>query len=259
MDQTEFLTIVGSYANLDVVRKTLPTVAEETNKNNARLIVHDSTETRHGQEEKWAYLREMEKEYGFFLLLSTNLSMAHARNMCLRLGQELFLPEYIAMMEDDHGYRPGFIPELLDAMKTYYGKPCPNGLKFGLFTGCGAHRHGKTQPLDDTDHCYIPIKDGTNPMFAGGANSCFRAAPSHHWDHVLKGYDTDEYLISTHQTKNLNFRNYHKGFTAMVVRNGLFMFDIEHESRGWSGDEMSGLWDDEYAASDPRSSYKTDP
>ena len=258
MDQTEFLTIVGSYANLDIVRQTLPTVIEETKRNNARLIVHDSTEPRHGQTEKWAYLQDMERQHGFFLLLSTNLSMAHARNMCMRLGQELFLPAYIAMMEDDHGYRPGFIPQLLDAMKCYYGKPSPNGLRFGLFTGCGSHRHRKSQSLPGTEHTYVPIKEKTNPMVVGGANSCFRAAPSHHWDHVLKGYDTDEYLISTHQTKNLNARNYHKGFTAMLVGGGRYMFDLDHSSRGWSGgNEMSGLWDDQYAASDPRSRYKT--
>lgn len=257
MKPTEFLTIVGSYGNLEVVQKTLPSVIEESKANDARLIVHDSTEARHGQDEKWSFLRELEREHGFFLILSTNMSMAHARNMCLKLGQEMFLPSYIAIMEDDHGYRPGLIDALTTAMKQYYGVLAPNKLRFGMFTGCGAHRHGKTSKLEGTNHCYIPIVENTPPMFAGGTNSCFRAAPSHHWDHVLKGYDTDEYLISTHQTKNLNFRNYHKGFTSMLVEDGNFMFDLDHESRGWDENGMSGLWDDEYTASDPRSNYRT--
>ncbi len=42
----------------------------------------------------------------------------------------------------------------------------------------------------------------------------------------------------------------------MVVGDGELMFDINHEGRGWSNGKMSGLWDDEHAASDPRSRYR---
>ncbi|MBO9413799.1 MULTISPECIES: hypothetical protein [unclassified Ruegeria] len=264
MQKTKILSIYGSYGNLNEVEQTLPSVIEETQRNDARLIIHDSTEPEHGREEKWAYLRQFEQEDRVFLLLSNNLSMAHARNMCLRLGQEMYLPDHIAMMEDDHGYKAGFIPKLVDAIEENYGKVAPNGLRFGLFTGCTntKHDHGRvTEPFGDSGHHYVKITDQANPFAVGGANSCFRAAPTHHWDHVLKGYDTDEYLISTFQTKNLNYRNYHSGFTTMIVADGDFMFDVEvNTGRGTSrqiGEQA--LWDDKYTASDPRSSYRGKP
>ena len=250
MDKTEFLTIFATFENLDVVQQVLPSIIEETKQNDARLIVHDSSVR--GREEKWRYLQDLNRNGDFFLLLSDNLSMAHARNLCLHLGQELYAPDYICMVEDDHGFKPGLIARMVDAMKTYYGQPCLNGLRYGLFTGCGKHHYAPRHVLEN-GHAY---PDGSAPPgMLGGANSCFRCAPTSHWNNVLKGYDTDEYLISTYQTKHLNFRNYHKGFTTMIVDNGTRVFDIETVGRGTSTDGLR-LWDEDYTASDPRSRYR---
>jgi hypothetical protein len=255
MQKTEFLTIYATYGNLDIVRQTLPSVVQETRRNDARLIVHDSTERHHGQEEKWTYLRQMEQEHGFFLILSTNLSMAHARNLCLHTGQELYAPDYIAIMEDDHGYNEGLIGEMVSAMKTYYGKPSPNGLRIGMFSACASHAKGKTELLPHTTHRYAPTSRSKKPFHPGATNSCFRCAPSQHWCQVVKGYDTDEYLISEYQTRNVNLRNYHKGFCSLLVGDGNYMFDIEAKGRGYTSPGELKLWDDEFTASDPRSRH----
>jgi len=255
MQKSEFLTIYATYSNLEGTKQTLPSVIEETMRNDARLIVHDSTEIQHGQKEKWAYLRSLEQEFGFFLILSTNLSMAHARNMCLHLGRELFAPDYIAMVEDDHGYREGLVSSLVQAMKTYYGKVAPNGLRIGLFSACASHPKANKEYLPNTRHRYAPINITGKPFPPGAVNSCFRCAPTQHWDQVLKGYDTDEYLISVFQTNNLNLRNYHKGFCSLLVENGDLMFDIKMEGRGFSSGNQLRLWDDNYTASDPRSKF----
>jgi hypothetical protein len=250
MDKTEFLTIFASFENLDIVKQTLPTVIEETNKNDAKLIVHDSTVK--SRNEKWAYLMELNQGKGFFLVLSDNLSMAHARNMCLHLGQELYAPDYICMLEDDHGFKTGLIRTMIDTMKKYYGKLSPNGLRYGLFTGCGKHNPKKRHILKD-GNAYLDTAN--DPRVISKANSCCRCAPTSHWNNVLKGYDTDEYLISEFQTRNLNFRNYHKGFTTMVVQNGKLTFDVDNRGRGVSSDEGLKLWDNEYTASDSRSRF----
>lgn len=249
MEKTEFLTIFPTFENLEVVKQTLPSVIEETKRNNARLIVHDSSEK--GREEKWSYLQELNKSNDFFLLLTTNLSMAHARNMCLALGQELYAPDYICMIEDDHGFNEGLIPKLVDAMKKYYGQISPNGLRYGLFTACGKHHYAKKHPIDEISS--YPDAD-SNPGILGGANSCFRCAPTAHWNNVLIGYDTDEYLISTYQTRNLCYRNYHKGFTTCILGNNL-TFDVDAIGRGTSANTQLKLWDEIYSASDARSNY----
>jgi hypothetical protein len=156
------------------------------------------------------------------------------------------------MVEDDHGFNEGLILFLVDAMKKYYGKKSQNGLIYGLFTGCAKHSCGKKILLDD-GNSYPDINQNTG--LVGGVNSCFRCAPTSHWNNVLKGYDTDEYLISTFQTKHLNFRNYHKGFTSMVVQDGKYLFDVDHIGRGFTSNTELRLWDENYAASDPRSNF----
>ena len=249
MDKTEFLTIYPTYENLEVVKQTLPSVIAETTKNGARLIVHDSSEK--GREEKWQYLQELNRNSDFFLLLSTNLSMAHVRNMCLKLGQELYAPEFICMIEDDHGFNEGVIQSLIDAMKKHYGRTSPNGLRYGLFTACEKHHYSQKHPIDEV--CFYP-DPGSPPGLLGGANSCFRCAPTSHWNNVLKGYDTDEYLISTYQTKHLNYRNYHKGFTTCILGNNL-AFDVDSVGRGTSSKTKLSLWDETYTASDFRSVF----
>lgn len=250
MEKTEFLTIFPSFENLEIVKETLPTIIEETKNNDARLIVHDSSEKI--RDEKWAYLIELNKNRDFFLILSDNLSMAHARNMCHHLGQELYAPDYICMLEDDHGFRPGLIQAMIKAMKQYYGKKSPNGLRYGLFSGCGTHNLFNYYVMED-GNAYP--KPDSRPVILGKANSCFRCAPTSHWNNVLKGYDTDEYLISEYQTRNLNFRNYHKGFTAMVVQNGELVFEVQNPGRGLSKKAKHRLWDGEYTASDARSRF----
>lgn len=250
MEKTEFLTIFPTFEQLEVVKKTLPSIMEETRINDAKLIVHDSSVK--GRREKWDYLLELNKNHDFFLILSNNLSMAHARNMCLQLGQELYAPDYICMLEDDHGFSEGLISELVGAMKRYYGKVSPNGLRYGIFSGCGVHTNAKLIKTED-DHFY-PAPD-QEPFNLGGFNSCFRCAPTHHWVNVLKGYDTDEYLISTYQTAHIRWRNYHKGFTYLIVNSGKRVFEVKSVGRGMSSDEKLNLWDEKYTASDSRSNY----
>ena len=248
MMKTSFLTIFCSFENQAVVEETLPSIIRETRDQDARLIVHDSSVR--DRDRKWAYLRELNREGDFFLLLSDNLSMAHARNMCLHLGQEMYAPEYICMVEDDHGYHPGFISAMTAAMLGYYGKTAPNQLRFGLFTGCREHNPRNRAAVEE-GHTYP--KPDSPPKHMGKANSCCRCAPTAHWNNVLKGYDTDEYPISLFQTANLNLRNYHKGFTSMVVGDGRHMFSVPNQGRGTSSAAGDRLWNDEYAASDPRS------
>jgi len=249
MDKTEFLTIFPTFENLDTVRKTLPSVIEETKRNDARLIVHDSSVK--SRDVKWDYLRELNRNNDFFLILSDNLSMAHARNMCLRLGQELYAPEYICVIDDDHGFDVGLIPNMVNAMKKYYGKVSPNGLRYGMFTACLVHTHAKRVPLGDGFSYPHPDE---HAMTIGGANNCFRCAPTSHWDNVLKDWDTDEYLISLFQTGNMRWRNYHKGFTVLFVEDGPKSFEIDYEGRGLSKKGLK-LWDDNYTASDKRSKF----
>lgn len=254
MHKVEFLTIFASYSKLDVVKKTLPTVISEVKNSNSALIVHDSTEKKHGRDEKWDYLRNLSDEFGFMLLLSSNISMGTARNTCLSMGQELFTPDYICMMEDDHGFKKGMISNMSQAMKKYYGKKAPNGLVFGLFTGCSSCRNGSVIKVDNNNFCPgAKEKVGT----LGGTNSCCRCAPTSHWNNVLKGYDTDEYLISGFQTRNLNARNYNKGFTVCIVNNGEGMFFVNNVGRGVTDNGLK-RWDDKYTANDSRAKYKND-
>lgn len=251
MQKKEFLTIFPTFEKLEVVKKTLPSIIEETKRNDAGLIVHDSSVNN--RQEKWQYLQELNKNGDFFLLLSTNLSMAHARNTCLHLGQDLYAPDYICMLEEDHGFKDGLIKEMTKAMIKYYGKLSPNGLRYGLFTGCMTHSKAIKNKLEDGN--FYPDKKSPAPGPIGGANSCFRCAPTSHWNNILQGYDTDEYLISRYQTSQLNLRNYHKGFTTLFVQGGNYVFEVEAIGRGASVRNKLTLWDDKYTASDPRSRY----
>lgn len=234
-----------------MVRRTLPSVIEETRRNNARLIVHDTSVD--GRDEKWEYLKGLNRNDDFFLILSSNMSSAHMSNMCLQLGQELYAPDYICIMEDDHAYTPGAIGQLTDTMIHYYGTKAPTGLRFGLFTCCPHHNLQMTAQLPDGNRYPGPDSDVAQ---MGRANACFRCAPANHWNQVLKGFDTDEYLISNYQVSNLNRRNYYKGFTSMLVGNGdLCKFD-DAPGRGASDKQGLRRWDAVYTASDHRSRFK---
>lgn len=257
MDKKQFVTIYGTYGNLSTVKQTLPSVIEETQSfgPNAKVIVHDSTELKHGRDEKWDYLKAYEESGDIFLLLSTNLSMAHARNLCLKLAYEQFCPEYIAMMEDDYGYKSGLILALIKSMEEYYGQIAPNGLRFGLFTASSFDDNIKEEKLQDTNHSYRPISQNSKVNRIGGTNSSFRCAPTRHWQNVLIGYDTDEYLISEFQTNGLNLRNYNKGFTVLNVGSNEYMFKINNTGRGSSIGTKTRMYDPLYTASDYRSHF----
>ncbi len=251
MDKAHFLTIYRTFERIDSVRQTLPEVLEETKRQNARLIVHDTSVA--GRDEKWDYLKSLNRHDDFFLILSSNMSSAHMSNMCLQLGQEMYAPDYICIMEDDHSYTPGAIKMLIQCMKEYYGKESPNGLLYGLFTLCKQHNKQMTGKLSE-GHCYPgPDVDVTQ---MGRANACFRCAPANHWNQVLKGFDTDEYLISNYQVANLNRRNYYKGFTSMLVGNGQWCRFYDGPGRGAADKQGIRRWDPLYTASDPRSRYK---
>jgi len=250
MDKTEFLTIFPTFEKLEVVRQTLPTVIEETVRAGARLLVHDCSVRE--RDEKWAYLQGLANRHDFFLVLSDNMPLAHSRNMCLTLGQELYAPDYICLLEDDHGYRLQVIDHLVDAMQRYYGRKAPNGLRFGMFSACTVHTHAKFQELEG-GHLYPTTE--SDPFSLGGANNCFRCAPTSHWQNVLKGYDTDEYPLSEFQTSGPRWRNYHKGFTVLFVDGGRGTFEVENVGRGMTSDLPLRPWDGTYCASDSRSRY----
>lgn len=251
LEKTKFLTIFATYDDLDTIRQTLPSVIEETKRNDAKLIVHDSSDQN--RPAIWEWLLEMNRNDDFFLILTNNMSMADARNMCLRTGIDLFGPEYVCMLEDDHGFQPGLIPAMVSAMEKYYGKRSPNGLRYGLFTACG---------ICFSNHVYIETEEGHAypspdciPLALGGVNSCFRCAPTSHWVSVLKGYDPDEYMISNFQTRNCNFRNYNNGFTTLIVGNGKLGLKVERHGRGYTRPVAERPFDAEYTKSDRRSVY----
>jgi len=125
-------------------------------------------------------------------------------------------------------------------------------LRYGLFTGCTKHTNAKLNKLEDNN--LYPDKNSEIGSLSG-VNSCFRCAPTSHWNNILKGYDTDEYLISTYQTKNLVYRNYNKGFTSLFIQEGKLMFDLDVVGRGNTINSKLKLWDEKFTASDNRSNY----
>lgn len=252
MNKKEFVTIFQTYSNTDVVKQTLPSIISESKKNNSGLIVYDTTEIHHGRNKKWKYLQNLNDNKDFFLILSDNLSVADSRNTCLYLAKQIYLPDYICIIDDDHGFKPGIIKSLVNNIKKYYGKLSPNGLRYGLFTGCLKHRHGQCISLSDGN--MYPDKN-LAPGRLGGTNGCFRCAPTHHWENILKGYDSDEYLISVFQTSNINKRNYNKGFTVLIVDGGKKCFCVDHDGRGTSNSDEIKMWDDKYTASDKRANF----
>jgi len=248
--KVEFLTIYATYENIEVVKNVLPSIIKETRRSNSALIVHDCSEQ--GDGEKWSYLRDLNKHSNFFLILSSNMSMAQSRNMALSFGLDNYMPDYVCMLEDDHGFREGAIDALTQAMEEFYGKEAPSGLLYGMFTLCHKHTHAKVD-RDADGNLYPTIEN--EPFMIGGYNSCFRCAPTSHWMNVLKGYDSDGYLISEYQTANLRWRNYNKGFTFMLVGDGSLSFDIKAEGRGLSSEGTLKLWDSNYSFKDLRSEY----
>jgi hypothetical protein len=163
----------------------------------------------------------------------------------------MYLPDYICMIDDDHGFKEGMIASLVSAMRDYYGKQAPNGLRFGLFTGCNEHRNGPRCSIDK--HLYPDAN--CKPGALGGTNGCFRCAPTQHWNNVLHGYDVDEYLISYYQSRSLSTNNYNRGFTTLIVDSGKSCFFVDNEGRGDST-KAQKRWDNDYTASDARAMFK---
>lgn len=252
MDKAEFATVFCTFGAIDSVRVTLPTVIAETARTGARLLVHDCSTPEAGRDEKWTWLRELSAQHDFFLFLSSPMSMAASRNFAMRFAIQQWLPEYLCLMEDDHGYREGFIPLMTEAMRRHYGKRAPNGFHFGLFSGCTHHWGEPSGTLPDGG-IYPTTEAGQ--LRIGGPNSCMRCAPTHHWQEVLHGYDLDDFPISCFQTGPSLLRNYHRGFTTMIVGGGAYVFEVERPGRGVTDEGETALWTDDRSARDPRAVF----
>jgi hypothetical protein len=252
----EFLTIYCCFEDVPTVAKVLPTVLLESQRAGAAVIVHDCSKSN--RVEMAALMQDLKQKHDFFFVHSDPISMGLSRNLAMWIGMEVFSPSYICMVEDDHGFREGLIPRLVEAMKRYYGQRSPNGLRYGLFTACpfcwGNAFREALMPVENGLHQVVDISKVPNLM-AGGANSCFRCAPTLHWLSVLRGYDTDEYPISTFQTAGLNLRNYHKGFTALVVSNGDLVTIENRTGRGFTTDQGLRPFNSDFSARDPRSGF----
>jgi hypothetical protein len=251
MQKATFLTLFSTFDDLETVSRTLPTVLAESSRHDARVLVHDCSVTE--RDAKWAYLRELSRQHEFHLILSSPVSMAQSRNMCLALGVELFSPDYVCAIDDDHGYHEGFIPAMIDAMRDRYHAQAPSGLRYGLFTGCG--RHYRLKDAVQLPDGHITVSPDAPPDQVGRANNCCRCAPTLHWLTVLRGWDVDGYPVSNYQCRNLNLRNYHRGFTSLLVGGGRQMFVCPRTGRGMSGDGQR-RWDETYAAQDARARYR---
>ena len=254
MKRYSFVIIYPTFKRTNVVKKILPSIIDETTRCNAGLIVIDNSIL---DIEKSNYLLDLRKKNDFFLLISDNTSYAHTRNLGLHLAMELYSPEYICILDDDHGVKEGFINIMTQSMKKYYGTMSPNGLLYGLFSACHTHDLNARLIYDKHTQGYYPeLQKNQNPTVVGGGNGCCRCATTAHWCNVLKGYDTDEYVISNFQSSRPKLRNYHKGFTCLHVgKPGQHMFDIEEEGRGESEYDKLKLWDKKYTKSDLRSIY----
>jgi hypothetical protein len=250
MASADFVTIYTSFNDFDAVRSIFPLVLAEAKRSDSALIVHDCSTNQ--TDEIWSWYRDMSERHKFVHLFSNRIPFAIARNMCLSLALEMFAPQYICMLEDDHGYAEGAVDKLRQAMRTHYGQPSPNGLKYGMFSLCPDHWGDdfRQSCLSDGEGNLYPPPT-SQQMHLGGANSCCRCAPASHWMTVLKGYDVDEYPISFYQTKHLNHRNYNRGFTTLYVGGGDL---ILYQDRPGAGGGLQNIaFDDEFTASDARS------
>jgi hypothetical protein len=252
MNQKDFVTIFPTIGSLDVVEKTLPSVLEESSKNNACVIVRENS---FKYTDKIEWLLELDKKYECMWLMVTGLvSVSTTLNTCLYLAKEMYNPKYISFIEDDHGYNKGFIPEMMHMIDSYYGKKSPTGLSYGMFSGC--NKHIDKIDLDKIDgNLYPTLKNDPNVL--GGHCACCICTYTSHWDSVLKGYDSDEYLLSSFQTKSLRNRNYNKGYTYMISGKSIMNY-IDRIGRGGTTDKKLRRWDPKYSKSDKRSKCEKD-
>lgn len=251
-EKKQFAVIFNTMNSLEVVSQTLPSIMREVSTSDAILIVHDtsigddSSSIRSG-------ISELVDPSRSIFISSDNVPASAARNMCLQLANELAMPEYIGFVEDDHGFREGFLKELGRAVAEHYGRVMPNGLRAGIFSGCSACNGGERIVLNEAKDF---VRGGSEPTtMIGGVNACCRFAPASHWARALRYYDIDEYYISEYQTSGVNIRNYNLGFCSVVVGGGQFMFDKFKVGRGTSATGLK-LWDRDFTASDPRARFQ---
>ena len=200
MQHADFATIYTSFNDLKVVQEILPGIIEECRRTQTALIVHDCS--TNNSEETWNWYRQQGEQHDFFYLFSRRMQFAMARNMCLQLAIEMHSPQYICMLEDDHGYRPGAIDALREQANARELRPqgAERGLRYGLYSIC-PDCWGEDFPAAAarTTATGKPHARRAQPAVAArqGANGCACAARlASHWQSVLKGYDPDEYPIS---------------------------------------------------------------
>jgi len=251
---SEFVIIFPTIGSLDIVKKTLPTVLNEAKSTGNKVIVRENT---FKYKEKIEWLQSLEKQYNCMHLMVTSLmSVAVTLNICLEFAQNSYNPKYICWMEDDHGFKSGFINSMIKTMDKYYNKTNSNtGLRYGIFSGCVDHVSGlHLNTLSDGNY-YPNLKNKTKWM--GGSTACMTCSTIQHWVNVLKGYDVDEYTLSSVQTMSIRDRNYNRGYTYMLVNNGL-CFSVDRYGRGATTKESIRRWDPKYTKSDKRSKYSPD-
>lgn len=250
MNQKEFLTVFNSFEDLETIRQTLPTVVAESKAADAALVIHDCSLKNRPEIRK--FIEGFESDT-VFVVFSSRLDQANSRNLAINLGMRLFAPEYIATIEDDHGYHPGFVRKMTEAMRTWYGKEAPTGMRFGLFSGCPRCWEGKVRYEKLPDGNLYPVRDGeeTGKVYLGGVNACCRVAPVRHWETVLGRFDPDEWPVSGYQPSQMNLRNYNNGFTGMVIDGGDAMFSVDRVGRGVSQDLSKRPYHPKYTKSDP--------
>ena len=233
-----FLTTYTSFEDLETVQRTLPSVVEETLRCDAALVIHDSSVEQ--REEIRTFIAQFESD-SVFTIFSSPISQAGARNMALDVGLRLFAPEYIASIEDDHGYNAGFIPAIIKNMVEHYGEEAPNGMRYGMFSGCRVCWEDYANYGRDANDNLYPRRDPKNRQqhftHWGGVNACCYCAPLRHWQTVLGRFDPDEYPISYFQPGAMNIRNYQNGFTGMTIAGGELMFCVDRKGRGHSVQE----------------------
>lgn len=248
----EFGIVFNTMNSLDVVSKTLPSIIEEVSKSDALLIIHD---TSNGEDRKIIHdeIEAMLDPGSSIYISSSNMPASVSRNMGLHILLDMANPEYICFLEDDHGFKSGFLEAAGRAIEMHHGKVMSNGLRAGLFSGCSKCNGGERVYVNEYRDFVRPGSEHVTLL--GGVNACCRMAKTSHWLAAIKGFDIDEYYISEFQTSGVNYRNYNLGYCSLIFNNGDLMFDVYKVGRGTTSTGLR-LWDNNYTASDSRSTFK---
>lgn len=260
MEHTEVVLYLFSYGQPEITKKTFPTVLENVKSlgGSAQLVVHDCSEG----EDRLAvrqYFDGMKKQFDCTTIYTDNIPLGLVRNAVIDLGIKRWNPVCICTIENDHGLRPGALPLLLAAMQKKYDALAPNNFRFGMFTLCGIDNAGGRHPgvlhHDPEIGQYQCAPWDVSPLFIGRCNACMRAMPVRHWQNVVNpGYDVDEYYTSEWQTNQANMRNYHHGYTTMVVGDGTLCYEVPNEGRGTSTTGLR-VYDTRFCRQDRRSQF----